>query len=90
MTGFVAYPNNEALPGVALAGLQVHLDRAVDHCDPCHDNVAVVSADRLLCATCGRDRGSLAQEVADFLAETIALFGPLEAVPVIRDNGAAS
>ena len=89
MTGLAAYPNNEALPGVALAGLRVRLDRAVDRREPCHDDIAVVSADRLVCATCGRDRGSLGP-IADFLTKTIALFGPLEAAPVIRDNGAAS
>jgi hypothetical protein len=78
------------LPRVSLAGLQVRLDRAVDRREPCHDNIAVVSGGRLVCATCGRDRGALAQPVADFLTETIAFFGPLEAVPVIQDREAAS
>jgi hypothetical protein len=90
MTGLTASPNNEALPHVSLASLRVRLDRAVDRREPCHDNMAVVSADRLVCTTCGRDRGSLAKPIAAFLTETIALFGPLQADPVIRDNGVVS
>jgi hypothetical protein len=61
-----------------LIGLRVQLDRADT---PCHGNIAeIISGSRLhrhglVCATCGRHRGWLPKAAADFIAESIRVFG---------------
>jgi hypothetical protein len=75
----VHLPTHPDLLGFAdpLIGLHVQLDRAV----PCHGNVAEICpgcgphAYALLCTTCGRHLGWLPKAAADFVAETIRVFG---------------
>jgi hypothetical protein len=64
-----------------LIGLRVKLEREVDQCQPCHDNIAEICAGRgphghaLKCEQCGRFRGWLPKAAADFLTETIRVLG---------------
>jgi hypothetical protein len=76
-------PPQGDLFGVAdpLIGLRVKLDREIDRCQPCHDNVAELCAGRgphayaLFCITCGRFRGWLPLAAANFIKETIRVSG---------------
>ena len=64
-----------------LLGVQVQLDRKIDHRQPCHKNIAEICTGRgphsysLLCATCSRFRGWLPKAAASFITETIQKFG---------------
>src|SRR5262245_39429489 len=72
----------------SLIGLHVRLDRS----DTCHGDIAEITPGSgphghgLVCAVCGRHRGWLPGAAADFIAETIRVFGVPREPLIYRDT----
>src|SRR6266511_2393672 len=78
-----------------LIGLHVQLDRAVDHRQPCHDNIVELCtgpgphAYGLRCSACGRHRGWLPKAAVAFIREIIRTVGVPDGPLIYRDQGSA-
>jgi hypothetical protein len=69
-----------------LAGLQVTLDRLIDHKRPCCANVCTITATReLTCAACGKHRGWLSGKAAQRIERIAACFGAPTTPLVLRN-----
>ena len=76
-----------------LKGMVVSLERTTDRpCRSCGATLVVVGEPKgphlaaLYCTGCDRHRGWLSKQVADFLIETVRLFGAPDVPLVVRDS----
>jgi hypothetical protein len=72
----------------ALYGMRIKLERRTDDAEPCCSQFGIVRDEgRIRCAGCGRPRGELQKEMAEWLLNLLAHFPDAKkSVPIIRKH----